>query len=79
MLQSGVKFHFDQRCFHALPKLPTKKSYTISLSGHEFYFSLEEVCLFAPDLMKFYQQNHTKFILFSESLSECDQLIKAMQ
>jgi hypothetical protein len=29
--------------------------------------------------MKFYQQNQTKVILLTESLSESDQLIKTMQ
>jgi hypothetical protein len=79
MLESGLKFQFDKRCFHRLLKLQKKKSNIISLDGRDFYFALEEICLISPEVVRVIQKNHTRFILFSERSSDHDQLIQAME
>jgi hypothetical protein len=79
MLESGLKFQFDKRCFHRLSKLQTKKSYIVSLDGRDFYLALEEICLIAPEVVRVLQKNHTKFILLSERSSDSDQLFEAIK
>jgi hypothetical protein len=79
MHSSEAKFLFERRCFHTLSKIQTKKEYIISLSGHDFYFTFKEICLIAPRLVEFYQQNQTTFILLEEKSNESNQLVQAME
>jgi hypothetical protein len=69
-MQLGLKTNFDKRCFHVLSKLPTKKSYNISLL---------KKAVFLPRFNEILSAKPKKIYLLLESLSESDQLIKAIQ